>query len=429
MSPATTSTRRAPALLALLLVVAALAGCAQSPPPENPSQADYIYRADADEKAPHPASYQGGYGTLTLEGPTVEVPAEGAVEVLQGDPEGPVTFPADVEVHDARGRFVPDDGSAEPLDGETVHVRGPDDGFAVEGVASVSARHVVVEDGRVVARSLAGVDGNTTWNLSRQLTVGGAGATARNVSVAVGQDDQARNGTLHLEAGTYGVAGTPLGVDAAGSFQVPESAGTVTVEGAEANATLRGRERPVSGVTLEASRVTGSVDPEAGTADLEMGLYLWTDSRPRFEAHLEPAFRDGSTSKQVTLSPGENETYWTRARETGGVGSAEAVRPRVDEAGSGEAVDAGFGIYWYDDPDPSAMEQFLRAMVFPAKAFEALFQDPATKEFRPGEEAWIPFGVEVADDASAGTYTVEGWFHGENAKSQRLAVEVTVQGG
>jgi hypothetical protein len=418
-----------PALpLALLLVTAAFAGCAQSDPPEDPSQAEYIYDADADEKAPHPASYDGGYGTLRLEGPSVEVEAAGPVDVRPRNPDGPVTVPADVDVHDASGTFHPDDGGNRTFQDTTVHLRA-DDGFTIPGVEAVGSSRVTFEDGTVEARSTAAVAGNdTTFAPSRTVSVGDDGAVVEGASVVVGNATglDGSNGTLELDPGTYGVTGTPLEVEAAGPVDVPASGGTVGLEEATADVTLRAEDRTVDDVELGASRVEGTVDPGASETTLDLGLHQWTDDRPRFEARLEAAFEDGSTTQEVTVEPGGNATFWTKASETRGVGSAEEVRPRLDE---GDDVDAAFSVYWYDDPDPHIMEQFVRAVIFPAKALESIFQDPATTRFHPGTSSWIPLGVEVADGTEPGEYSIDGWFHGANARSNDLTVEVTVTEG
>lgn len=428
------SPRSTPLVLALVLVAAALAGCAQSPPPDDPSAESYIYRADHPEKAPHPASYEGGYDSLVLDGPRLEVGVDGPLEVLEEDPGGPVAFPARVEIHGASGTFDPDDGDPVDLDGETAHVTASDS-FEVPGVRSLETRHATVHDGLLEARSTVAPD-NDSFETSRWITVGGDGAVAADVTVALGDDARAqdgRNGTLTLENGGYGLAGSPVGVTPSGPIQVPQAAGDVTLAGPTANVTLRGQQHAVDHVRLEATRVTGTVDAAAGEATLTAGLHQWWQAdRPQFEASLDAAFDRGGRTAEVTLEQGGNTTFWTKATETGDVGSAEAVRPQVEgPPGPDDApvVDAGFGVYWYDDPDPSAMEQFLRAIVFPAKALQGLLEDPATREFAPGVTAYIPFAVEVADDAPPGAYDVEAWFHGENAKSQRLQVQVVVEQG
>lgn len=425
--------RRLAVALALILVATAGAGCLQSDPPEDPSQESYIYRADHPDKAPHPASYEGGFAELTVEGPRLQVGAEGPVTVLPESPDAPVSFPAQVEIQEAQGTFDPDQGDPVDLDGTTVQVTA-DEAFAIDGVRSVTAREATARDGALVTRSTVAADANTSLQASRSISVGGDGAVAADVTVALGgsaSPQDGRNGTLELETGDYPLTGSPLELAPTGPVTIPEGGGTVTLEGATANATLRGEQRPVDDVRWEATSVSGTLRVAQDEADLDMDLHQWwQDDRPQFEARLDAAFEIGGRTATVTIPQGGNATFWTRAVETAEVGSAEEVRPRIETPGTpDDALNTTFGVYWYDSPDPSAMEQFLRAVIFPAKAVQALLEDPATRDFAPGETAYIPLGIEAPQDAPTGRHTVEGWFHGENAKSQRLTVTVTVEQG
>lgn len=419
--------------LTLALVAAGAAGCLQSEPPEDPSEQSYIYRADHPETAPHPASYEGGYAELTVEGPQLHVGPDGPVTVLRERPGEPVSFPAQVEIQDAHGTFDPDQGDTVDLNGTTAQVTA-DEAFAIDGVRSVTTREATARDGALVVRPTAAPEGNTSFQASRRIAVGGNGAVAADVRVALGAGataQEGRNGTLRLETGTYAITGSPLELAPTGPVRIPGARGTVTVEGATANATLRGEQRPVDDVRWEATSVSGTLRVAQGEATLDMDLdQWWQDDRPQFEARLEAAFEVGGRTATVTVPQGGNATFWTRATETAEVGSAEEVRPRIETPGTpDDALNATFGISWYGSPDPSAMEQFLRAVVFPAKAVQAFFEDPATRDFAPSETAYIPLAIEAPDDAPTGRHTVEGWFHGENAKSERLTVTVTVEQG
>lgn len=413
------------AALGLVLVAVALAGCAQSPPPENPSELDYIYRADHPETAPHPVAFDGAYRSLEVHGAALTVPVEGEARVPAPDDASGVEFEAELVVRDARGTFVPDQGNETRIENETVLV-ADETTFTVGGLEAVTAVDHTFADG--LARSHGTpVEVESGSGPETALRVGGGGATVADVRVTVdpgrGPGGDGEPGTLELRAGNYSFDGGPVAVPDPGTLDLPDEEATVTVAPDGAPVTLRGEDRTPDRVRLDAREVTGAVDVGADRATLDLQVVQWFASdRPWFEADFQATFEDGSREQSVTLEEGENETYWVEGSEVGEVGTAVAMRPRVDE---GE-LRATFGVEWYEDTDPHPLRQAADAF---GAAFESFFQDPATRTFDPGETLYIPFVVGAPNGTDPGPYQVQGWVHGENAKSDRVTVDVTVVEG
>lgn len=420
--------------LALLLLAPGCLTSLEGGPPEDPTSFDYIYRADHDQEAPHPFTYEGAVASATLEGPStaVEITGDATVTSGQDPPSPPEDAPGPsppellrrITLADVEGTVHYEDGSTRSLDGETVQL-STNSSFTLPNVTTVTTERLTVDGRQAEAWGLTPpVPTDASGTAPTRLATDG-GRLGSTVDVAVSSDGapaghEGQPGVLELAPGTYAFSHGPIAAEIAGPVSIDGEHASVTIVDPAAPVTLRGDDRAPGTVTLTARSVTGSYEPGSAELTLDGGAVQWfEDDRPQFEAGLDARFHDHGREASITLERGENETLWLAGTETSNVGTAERVHVQVET----NVTDVGLGTTWYDTPDPHVLERLASGLI---EVFFGLFVDRTVTTFAPGETLYMPVIVEVPEDAPAGTYETVVELAGDNARSDPARLSVTV---
>ncbi|HVL88242.1 MAG TPA: hypothetical protein VM681_09620, partial [Candidatus Thermoplasmatota archaeon] len=414
-----------------------LSGCITAfgpKPPEDPAAFDYVYRADDERKAPHPARFEGAFERVSTTNAALAA-SSASFRVGQRPPASPPGFPAlqifsSVTVLNASGEFRRVDGSVQTFENRTIRL-STNAQFDVTGVESWTVRSAAIEAAGGRLRVDAGLEPPPLLRPVEpavSFTAGADGARATEArfsfvtqfSVPMPGSNEGEPGDVWLRPGRYGLAMGSASFVPQTPVAVQVGSGSVALKAPGGRLELRGATQPSADARIDVAQGSGTIDVTGGRASLDLSaVQWWTNDRPRFEAALRAELATGGTEAAVELREGQNQTFWIRVGETSRVGSAPNVHPRLERAG----LNATYGWDWYGSPDPNLAEVFGSAF---KNLFFGLFFDFTVTSFAPGEAKFLPLYVEIDPGTAPGTHAVVGSFLGDNARSNEVRVVVTV---
>lgn len=427
-----------------------------------------LLHADDPRKAPHPVSFVGAYERLHLEGGnhSLTVPGEATLRALTvarmsgqvapapngstspppGSSPPPETFHTlapKLWIGEPSGRFVTGNGSVTNLTGSRTVEIITTESVTLKGITGVRTDAVTLTRGEAqvhgdpVPLQLVeppeppgnsthpdpGSDGPTTTLVGSELTTGPDGLTVEHVRIPTGPlDEPSDHGTLHLEPGTYVWGGGPLVFPTDQQLPIPPDLTALTVNAPNASLTLHGEAHPADQVRLilEPGTAEGTVHPGTDRATFTVPAKQWWEhEQPRLEPRLHATVPGEGANATATVTPGANATLWLRVEETGRVGTAPEVNPRLDAP---QALNATTGTLWYDEPNRTAFDRIFEAF----RSFFGILVDLDEVTLDPGETRYLPLVVHAPHGTAPGTYDVTVTFQGDRTNEAPVQVQVTV---